>query len=133
MHLTYKTFQKEHLDEIGATKEKLIGEYNLDSTWTVFGDGEPLFIVGHIPFWPGTTTVWMHVGVKSVLPPRETVRICSQLIEDKTESFKRVQAFIDACSTANARFVRMLGFKYESTMVDGNPYGGDFLVYRRNK
>ncbi|AZS06562.1 acetyltransferase [Alteromonas phage ZP6] len=131
MRLTHRPATAEDVESLGEAQEKMAGVFLEGFSWSVFHGDELMFIVGHVPFWVGTTTVWLHVKEGALLPPRETIRICNRLIDIYTSSYRRVQAFVDSNSVVNNKFVKVLGFEQESVMAEGNPNGGDYNIYRR--
>lgn len=131
MRLTYRQASRRDIESMGPTREKMVGMYIEGMTWAAVMGEQVVFVIGHVPFWTGTTTVWMHVKDDALLPPMQTVKLCKELMDSQLCNYRRVQAYVDSKSVVNNKFIKAIGFELESVMVEGNPNGGDYNVYRR--
>lgn len=131
MLLTCRPAIASDFSRIGLTKEVMEGTPIDGLCWAVQSYDEVMAIFGHVPFWEGTTTVWMTVKREANIPALSFTKMCIRMMKLELSGYARIQAFVDSKSAVNNKFIRALGFTMESTMVNGNPNGGHYNVYRR--
>jgi hypothetical protein len=93
------------------------------STW----DGQSLVAIGGVlPYWPGVGEAWFSLGPGC--EPRHYlrgIRVLRHILDTYQQEYRRIQADV---LPHLGRWVKLLGFEFESSMPF---YGPDGSTYRR--
>ncbi len=106
----------------------ILGSYG----WTFTLDDEPVAIVGCIMVLPGVGNLWAIISDGARGNGAFMTKLCKEIINDffKTKALHRAQAMIRPEVKENVRWIKSLGFEYESTMKAITPDKEDLDMYR---
>jgi len=92
----------------------ILGSYG----WTFTIGGEPVAIVGCIMVLPGVGNLWAIVSDGARGQGLFMTKMCKEIINDffKEQGLHRAQCLIRPGVEENVKWIKALGFEYESTM-----------------
>ena len=101
----------------------------LGLAWTGEHEGQVIACGGLLPHWPGRATAWMLIG-QAAGPHFAAIhkRVARGLV---THPYRRVEAHVDVGFTEGIRWMKMLGFEFESYKRAYRPDGADMLEFVR--
>ncbi len=124
-------------DEASNWHRQLVsGLAHFGRTLTAVHEGRPVAIMGMIKLWDGVADTWSLIHPSSGVPARQLVRLVRGTLDDfaELEGLRRCNAI--AVSEAHIKWMRLLGYEHEFTMVHAAPDGRDLLGmvkwYRRH-
>ena len=116
-------------DDLGYFNE---AQASFDTAFTIWSGDEAVACGGLVVSYPGVGGLWAIVGDSARGNGLEFTRLTRKGIHLLMDSLGvwRAQATIQAGINENARWAKILGMEYESTLKCAAPDKGDMLMYR---
>jgi len=129
--LRFEVRKRDQLHEDVSGYLKLAGISTVTYTLMKKENLEVVGIVGLNVLWKGVAQVWLLTSDAArgcgVSYTKECIRLMDQ--EALRLSIRRIHIVVDAGIKENARWAKVLGFKYESSMKKAAPNGNDMNIY----
>ncbi len=101
----------------------------LGLAWTGEHEGRVIACGGLLPHWPGRATAWMLIGHAA---GPHFAAIHRHVFKFLTRSpYRRIEAHVDVGFKEGIRWMKMLGFEFESYKRAYRPDGADMLEFVR--
>lgn len=105
----------------------------LDKSFTVFKDENPIAAYGIFIYWPGVAEIWLSLSTAFYKAKLSCIRLLKTKLEELMVHNKlhRIHTLISAELPANQKFCAFFGFVPEGRQRKYGPWGDDYIMYAK--